>query len=57
VTHNSYNGAGGLGDVVIRGQHDVACSLRFDESHRYGAQAVFGFVESCWRDELALIWE
>lgn len=57
LTHNSYNGAGGLGDVVIRGQHDVACSLRFDESHRYGVQAVFGFVESCWRDELALIWE
>lgn len=57
IAHNSVNGSGGCGDVVIRGQHVVRCHLHLDSQDRYGVDAVFGFVGQCWRDELDLISE
>lgn len=57
VTHNSYNGSGGLGDIRPTKRAFFPCNLSYDEKNRYGVQAVFGFTNRFWENELELEYE
>ncbi len=56
VAHNSFNGAGGCGDIKITKTGVFPCTLYNDYNNRYGIQAVFGFTEAFWSENLDLVY-
>lgn len=57
VTHNSHTGSGGMGDIKVTKSGTFPCYLIYDETNRYGVQAVFGFTETFWSGELEFEYE
>lgn len=57
IFHTGWNGSGCLGEV--KATRPVTLPARFDlDNGRYGIDAVYGFVGSVWRDEIAVAeWE
>lgn len=57
ITHNNFNGSGGLGNIgPSKSKAPYKACFRFDNNDKYGVQAVFGFTESAWRDELNVVY-
>lgn len=56
LTHNYFNGSGGLGDVVITKTRKMRYDARLDDADAYGVQQVFGFTDDCWKNQLNFIW-
>lgn len=55
--HGSWNGSGSLGSFKPTKEAVFDCKLRNDKSHKYGIDAVYGFVGSVWSHELDFVFE
>ncbi len=54
--HGSWNGSGSLGSIVPTKEHIFKCTIRHDDKHRYGVDAVYGFTGAWWSHELDFTW-
>ncbi|MGB0906909.1 MAG: hypothetical protein ACPGVT_05390 [Maricaulaceae bacterium] len=56
LTHNSYNGSGGLGEISITKTRKMRANFRHDKTDRHGVDRVFMFVREAWDNDLNCIW-
>jgi len=54
ISHTSCNGSGGLGDIDVTGEFTLDCVLVNDKDSHYGVDAVYGFCNSWWQNDLEL---
>jgi len=54
--HGSWNGSGNLGSFIPTKTRRFKCSMRYDDKHKYGIDAVYGFTRKYWDHDLNFIW-
>jgi len=57
LSHNFFNGSGGVGDIIVTKERKMRAEFRNDETDSYGVQAVFGLVGECWENKIHCIWQ